>query len=168
MTAGTHVLAGIITAALLNLPVLPAVAGSVLPDIDLKKGLPYRQKRTLFNSHRGITHHAAIPLLLFLAAVWIKDSVNWVSTYLLSFTAGYASHLFLDALTPLGIPYTAGYYPRLTLRLIKSGRSGEIFVILLMVGFLIFLINQRKLCFETILGGEILKMIKNLSKEVTG
>jgi len=50
----------------------------------------------------------------------------------------------------------------------KSGRTGEIFVILLLVSFLIFLINQGKLGFETLFSSEILKAIKNLTKEVVG
>jgi len=112
MTAGTHVLAAILVAAVFNLPAIPAIVGSVLPDLDLKKGLPFPSKRTLFNSHRGITHHVAIPALMFLIAIWAKDFVNsQLSIYLLSFSAGYASHLLLDSLNPLGIPYTHRYYP---------------------------------------------------------
>ncbi|TCK04511.1 metal-dependent hydrolase [Phorcysia thermohydrogeniphila] len=169
MTAGTHVLAAISVAAIFNLPAIPAVAGSILPDVDLKKGLPFPPKRTLFNSHRGITHHVAIPILLFFIAIWIKDFVNLqLGIYLLSFTLGYASHLLLDSLNPLGIPYTTKYYPRFSLKLMKSGRTGEIFVILLLVSFLIFLVNQGKLGFETLFSGEILKAIKNLTKEVAG
>jgi inner membrane protein len=169
MTAGTHVLAAILVAAVFNLPAIPAIVGSVLPDLDLKKGLPFPSKRTLFNSHRGITHHVAIPALMFLIAIWAKDFVNsQLSIYLLSFSAGYASHLLLDSLNPLGIPYTHRYYPRFSLKLMKSGRTGEIFVILLLVSFLIFLINQGKLGFETLFSSEILKAIKNLTKEVVG
>lgn len=169
MTAGTHVLAAIAVAALFNLPAIPAVAGSILPDVDVKKGLPFPSKRTLFNSHRGITHHAALPLILFLVSLWTKDFVNLqLGIYLLSFTLGYASHLLLDALNPLGIPYTTKYYPRFSLKLMKSGRTGEIFVILLLVSFLIFLVNRGKLGFETLFSREIIKVIKTLAQEVVG
>ena len=169
MTLGTHVLAAVILASILNLPVVPAVVGSILPDVDLKKGLPYPNKRTLFNSHRGITHHAALPALMFLGALCVKDFVNpYIGFYLLSFAVGYASHLILDSLTPLGIPYTIGYYPRFSLKLVKTGKVGEIFVILLLVSFLIFLANQGKLGFETLFGEELIKAIKKLTEEVTG
>jgi inner membrane protein len=169
MTAGTHVLAGILVAAIFNLPVIPAVIGSIFPDIDLKKGLPFPPERTLFNSHRGITHHIIIPVFLFLVAIWTKDFFSLqLGIYLISFSFGYASHLLLDSLNPLGIPYTTSYYPRLSLKLMKAGRTGEIFVILLLVSLLIFLINQGKLGLEIIFGDEILKAIKFLTKEVVG
>ena len=139
MTAGTHILAGIVLASYLKLPVIPAALGSILPDIDLKKGLPFPPKRTLLNAHRGITHHPAIAVLLFLLSLSVKDLLNReAGILLLSFTAGYASHLLLDILTPLGIPYKTGYYPRLTLKLFKTGKIGELFVILLLLSALIY------------------------------
>ena len=139
MTAGTHILAGIVLASYLKLPIIPAALGSIFPDVDLKKGLPFPPKRNLFNAHRGITHHPALVVVLFLCSIVLKDLVNrTVGVFLLSFTVGYASHLLLDILTPLGIPYKTKYYPRLSLKLIKTGKLGELFVILLLLSALIY------------------------------
>ena len=139
MTAGTHILAGIVLASYLKLPIIPAALGSIFPDVDLKKGLPFPPKRTLFNAHRGITHHPVLVVVLFLCSIVLKDLVNrTVGVFLLSFTVGYASHLLLDILTPLGIPYKTKYYPRLSLKLIKTGKLGELFVILLLLSALIY------------------------------
>ncbi len=168
MTAGTHVIGAIVAASALKLPVLPAVLGALLPDVDLKKGLPkFRQNRTLFNSHRGITHHLLIVPLLLLLSLIVKDFVNQqAGIYLLSFTCGYASHLLLDALTPLGIPYKTGYYPRLSLKLFKTGKVGEVFVILLLVVILILQIKGNDLKIDSLLGEEITQKVKEVSGEV--
>jgi inner membrane protein len=146
MTFGTHVLGALILSSFLNLPVIPAVLGSVIPDIDHGKGLPPPKKRTLLNSHRGMTHHLAIPLALFLISLTVKDFLNErAGIDLLSFSAGYFSHLILDALTPLGIPYKFSYYPRFSLKLLKTGKLGEIFVILIFVIALIFEVKRGEL-----------------------
>jgi inner membrane protein len=168
MTAGTHIIGAIVLASALKLPVLPAVVGALIPDVDLKKGLPkFRQDRTLFNSHRGITHHILIVPALLLISIAVKDFINHqLGVYLLSFTCGYASHLLLDALTPLGIPYKTGYYPRLSLKLFKTGKLGEVFVILALVVILIIQIKGGSLKIDSLLGEEITKTVKEVSGEV--
>jgi len=168
MTAGTHVIGAIVFASFLNLPLLPSVIGSLLPDIDLKKGLPkFRQNRTLFNSHRGVTHHLFILPFLLILSVYVKDYLNGtIGKYLLSFTVGYASHLFLDALTPLGIPYKFSYYPRLSFKLFKTGKVGEVFVILTLVAFLILEVKLGYLTLDSFLGVEITKTVKEVYSEV--
>ncbi|WP_456455377.1 metal-dependent hydrolase [Thermovibrio sp.] len=168
MTAGTHVIGAIVFASFLNLPLLPSVIGSLLPDIDLKKGLPkFRQNRTLFNSHRGITHHLFILPFLLILSVYVKDYFNEsLGRYLLSFTVGYASHLFLDALTPLGIPYKLSYYPRLSLKLFKTGKFGEVFVILVLIALLILEVKLGYLTLDSFLGTEITKTVKEVYSEV--
>ncbi|WP_456342547.1 metal-dependent hydrolase [Thermovibrio sp.] len=168
MTAGTHVIGAIVLASALKLPVLPAVVGALIPDVDLKKGLPkFRQNRTLFNSHRGITHHILIVPILLLISIAVKDFINYqLGIYLLSFTSGYASHLLLDALTPLGIPYKTGYYPRLSLKLFKTGKLGEVFVILALVTILIIQIKSGSLKIDSLLGEKITKTVKEVSGEV--
>lgn len=139
MTAGTHVLAGVVLSSFLNLPVIPATLGSVAPDIDIKLGLPFPPKRTLFNAHRGVTHHPAVAGFLFILSIAVKDFLNEkAGIFLLSFTVGYFSHLLLDILTPLGIPYKLKYYPRLSLKLVKTGKLGELFVILMLLTALIY------------------------------
>ncbi len=168
MTAGTHILGAIVFASFLNLPLLPSIVGSLLPDIDLKKGLPkFRQNRTLFNSHRGITHHLFIIPFLLILSVYVKDYLSEVlGEYLLSFTVGYASHLFLDALTPLGIPYKFSYYPRLSFKLFKTGKLGEVFVILTLVILLILEVRVGYLNINSFLGHRIMKNIKEVYSEV--
>lgn len=139
MTAGTHILAGVVLSSFLNLPLLPAALGSIAPDIDTRLGLPFPPKRTLFNAHRGITHHPAVAGFLFILSIAVKDFLNAkTGIFLLSFTVGYASHLLLDLLTPLGIPYKFKYYPRLSLKLVKTGKLGELFVILMLLTALIY------------------------------
>ncbi len=150
MTTGTHVLAGIVLASYLKLPVLPAAVGSIVPDVDLGKGLPFPPKRTLFNSHRGITHHPLIVILLFILSLTVKDFLNGeAGVLILSFTVGYGSHLILDALTPLGIPYKHKYYPRLSLKLFKTGKLGELFVILLLLTALIYQVKTGELDYSS-------------------
>jgi len=168
MTAGTHIIGAVVLAAALKLPIVPAVIGALIPDVDLKKGLPkFRQERTLLNSHRGITHHILIIPLLLGISVAVKDFVNHaLGVYLLSFTVGYASHLLLDALTPLGIPYKHRYYPRLSFRLTKTGKVGEVFVILTLVALLILQVKRGELSINSFLGEEITKTIKEVSGEV--
>jgi inner membrane protein len=150
MTFGSHILAGVVFASFFNLPVLPSVLGSILPDVDLKKGLPFPNQRTLFNSHRGITHHILIPIVLLFVSITVKDFLNKsLGLNLLSFTVGYFSHLFLDALTPLGIPYSTKYYPRFSFKLFKTGKIGELFVILILIALLIFQIKSGELDYSS-------------------
>jgi inner membrane protein len=153
MTLGTHMLAAVVASLALNLPLIPALLGALLPDLDLKKGLPFPPKRTLFNAHRGITHHLLWLPVLFMASLWVKDFINHtLGVWLLSFTVGFATHLFLDALTPLGIPYKHTYYPRLSLKLFKTGKLGELFVILILLFVLLYQVQHENLNYLEILG----------------
>ena len=169
MTAGTHILGGILLAALFHLPVIPAAFGSVLPDIDLKKGLPKKQNRTLFNSHRGITHHVAIPITLILLSLYFRDNYSYeLGRYLLSFSIGYVSHILLDILNPLGVPFTLKYYPRLSLKFVRSGKLGEIFVILTLITILIYFIDSGELNYTSFMDKDIFEVLKKLIEEVRG
>ncbi|WP_163329349.1 metal-dependent hydrolase [Desulfurobacterium thermolithotrophum] len=169
MTAGTHILGGILLAAFFQLPIIPAAFGSVLPDIDLKKGLPFRQNRTLFNSHRGITHHIAIPIVLVFLSIYLRDHYSYeIGRYFLSFSIGYASHILLDILNPLGVPFSFKYYPRLSLKLVRSGKFGEIFVILTLVAMLIYFVDSGKLSYAGFIDKDILEVLKKLIEEVRG
>ena len=153
MTLGTHLLAAVVLSISFHLPVIPAMVGAALPDIDLKKGLPFRQNRTLFNAHRGITHHLLWAPLLLILSLYVKDFLNYrVGVWLLSFSLGYASHLFLDALTPLGVPYREKYYPRFSFKLFRTGKLGEIFVILILLFLLIYQVKTENPSYLQILG----------------
>ncbi len=164
MTSATHVLAATITALTLNLPIIPTVFGAILPDIDLKLGLQkFRQERGLFRSHRGITHHAVLIPIFFILGIFAKDFLGKpLGDYILSFSMGYISHLALDTFNPLGIPYSFGYYPRFSLKLVKTGGKGEIFAILLLVAVLTYLLNGKELSPALFIGDETSKFWINL------
>jgi inner membrane protein len=167
MTAGTHILGGILLAAALNLPLLPAAIGSVFPDIDLNKGLPKPWERTLLNSHRGITHHVLIPIILIVASIFVRDNYSLeIGRYLLSFSIGYASHILLDILNPLGVPFSYKYYPRLSLKFVRSGKIGEIFVILTLVAILIYFVDERVISFSSFVDEDIFEFFEKIVKEV--
>ncbi len=144
MTLGTHVLGGLAVALAFKLPPAPAIFGSILPDFDLKLRLPPPWKRTLFNSHRGITHHVAIPVALLIFSFAVKNFVSYtLYRYFLAFSLGYASHIFLDFLTPLGVPFGVKYYPRLRGNLVRTGKFGEIVVLLILLAFIVFALRYR-------------------------
>ncbi|SNR84580.1 metal-dependent hydrolase [Desulfurobacterium atlanticum] len=163
MTTGTHILAGVIAALYLNLPVLPAVIGSVIPDIDIKNGFP--KKRNLFNTHRGITHHIAIPVTLIALSFYLKET-NFSLIYknLLSFSIGYTTHILLDTLTPLGIPYTHKFYPRISLKVFRSNKISEIIVFLALLLILTTVLNKKKLNLNSLIGEENISIINSVLK----
>jgi len=91
-------------------------------------------------THRGITHHPLVVLVLFL--IWWYLSSNhpqweFYLDFLYGFFVGYLSHLVLDSITHLGIPVGVGYYPRLSLKLMKTGGVGEkLFLTILVILFI--------------------------------
>jgi inner membrane protein len=145
MKGYTHILGGLVFSYLFSVPdyaVPAAIIGSTFPDIDLKFSslIPAKgKKKNLFNTHRGITHHPMLVLVLFL--VWVSlvkflPQYKFYWDFLYGFWVGYLSHLILDMLTPLGIPVGTSYYPRLSLKLMKTGGVGEkVFFLLLSIAF---------------------------------
>ncbi|NPB04767.1 MAG: metal-dependent hydrolase [Aquificae bacterium] len=146
MKGATHALGGLVFAYLFGVPdyaVPAAVVGALFPDVDLKfsRLVPSKgSKKTLWNTHRGFTHHPLAVLILFLLWAYLEGAYPEYGFYwdfLYGFWVGYLSHLALDALTKLGIPVGTGYYPRFGLRLMKTGGLGEkVFAVLLAVAFL--------------------------------
>lgn len=130
MTRHSHAIIGGVAAYVLGLPVVPAVVGSLMPDIDLawSKREPDRNRRNLFNSHRGITHHILLGFGIFMIAVILdsKDS--------LSFAVGYFSHIVADMLTKYGIPYWT-MKDRISLGLFKTASAGEFAFLLMFIMF---------------------------------
>lgn len=129
MRRANHIAIGYIAATVLGVPVVPAMIGSIIPDIDtawsLREGK--RGKGGLIGSHRGITHHLLLGILLVFLSV-ISGNIVFIS-----FAAGYVSHLFADILTISGIPYWKNK-DRIALRLFKTGSIWEdIFVLSLAV-----------------------------------
>ncbi len=145
MKGSTHILGGLVFAFLLDVPgyaVPAAVVGSVFPDVDLKFSslVPSKgKKKSLWNTHRGITHHPILVLVMFLIWAYLErefPQYRFYWDFFYGFWVGYLSHLVLDAITHLGIPVGVGYYPRLSLKLMKTGGLGEkFFAALLAVGF---------------------------------
>lgn len=144
MTKAGHIAVGLSLALLLKLEPLSTLLGAILPDKDLIWGWGRKGKRTLWNAHRGFTHHAY--LIPVLAVVGLASPLYLdfpFSHLLLSFCMGYISHLVADALTPLGIPYTSSYYPRLSFPLFKTGSSFEGVVIALLFFFIVLMGQKR-------------------------
>jgi inner membrane protein len=154
MKGYTHLLGGLVFSYLLGVPnyaVPAAVIGSTFPDIDLKFSslIPSKgKKKTLLNTHRGITHHPMLVLLLFLiwaSLVKFLPQYKFYWDFLYGFWVGYLSHLVLDMLTPLGIPIGTSYYPRLSLKLMKTGGIGEkFFALILGISFIGILYLKSK------------------------
>ncbi|MEO2069065.1 MAG: metal-dependent hydrolase, partial [Desulfurobacteriaceae bacterium] len=84
------------------------------------------------------------------------------------FSIGYASHILLDILNPLGVPFSYKYYPRLSLKFVRSGKVGEIFVILTLVAILIYFVDEKLISFSSIVDKEILELFEKIAKEVKG
>ncbi len=142
MKGTTHIAGGLVFGLLFNVPfyaVPLTVIGSTFPDIDLKFSslIPEKgKKKTLWSAHRGITHHPLVVLTLFLLWVYLENTFpeyHFYWQFLYGFWVGYLSHLVLDAITKLGIPVGFGYYPRLSLGIMKTDGVGEKFFFILLV-----------------------------------
>lgn len=121
-----------------------AVIGGMFPDIDHPSSMIGRSFRPVSRmvsktlGHRGMTHtllfNLAIPTLAYLIAnVMIPPNWHEISnTAIIGFTAGYASHLFLDSLTPQGIPLFAPFSRRdIRLARFRTGKFDYFFQVLL-------------------------------------
>ena len=116
MTWLTHTIFAGTTAHVLGLDPYIAMLGSTAPD--------WTEDLFGINEHRGITHYLiiwfpalAITFLLFLAHTPL-------SLEILSFTYGAGTHLFLDSLTPSGVPIKGKTRIRVG-GLIKTGKLSE-------------------------------------------
>jgi len=113
MLAKTHAAIGLLTATLLfpfmNISwfiLFPfIILGSVIPDIDHKGStinnfFPITKVFSFLFVHRGF-FHSIFPVFLFL----IAEIIFKLKGIGLCIAIGYSSHLFCDALTPLGIKF---------------------------------------------------------------
>lgn len=91
----SHQLVAVTTAYAFGLPLLPALAISTLPDIDVK----WMKGNSLLTAHRGITHHLLLGIFIILLGLFSKNKM------IMAFAIGYASHIFADMLTTSGVPY---------------------------------------------------------------
>lgn len=138
MTKQGHIITALATALVFNFDPLTTMFASILPDKDIlieKSVKP--TKKTLFNSHRGITHHFFL-IPLFLAISFAIKDINTHYFFLASFLFGYAIHLLSDIITPLGLPYLLSYYPRISLNLFKTGSKAEYILITLLTIFIAY------------------------------
>ncbi len=119
MTGYTHLMTGIVMSDGLKLNAQDTILcmfATLLPDIDKKCSILGRfNPLAKYIKHRGITHH---PLIILVISVLL-------SKYHLEtpFFFGALSHLFLDSLTPMGIPLWNKH--RLHLAYIPTGSMGE-------------------------------------------
>ena len=119
MTRITHIIAGLtVTAAYIGVSgshapintvplLLTGMVGGVLPDIDLVLG-DSRKKNTIWK-HRGIAHTllflaVCIFGIIYLKGRYIHYDIN-LKPEITVFTLAFLSHLFLDSLTMVGIPF---------------------------------------------------------------
>jgi len=111
------------------------IAGSVIPDIDIKWSVDMKtktympfKKRSLLTNHRGWTHH--LFLIIFLAVIGFFIQNQFAQSMFLAFTLGVVIHDFADMLSPLGIPYFR-YQDRIHFTLYKTGKLSEFAVVLI-------------------------------------
>jgi len=132
MTKKSHILIGFSFGLLFNVNPLLSIVGSLIPDVDIIWGRYF--KNNFWFSHRGFTHHFIIPLVLLFLSAFYEN----LSFMLLPISIGYFSHLLADLLTINGIPLFFSYYPRISLRLLKTGSIIEYFITFSFFIFTIF------------------------------
>ncbi len=83
---------------------LCCILGSLIPDMDiyLERRLPKVLKpiRPRWLEHRGVTHWLGLPIILILLGFWIG-----YQALIFPFALGWISHILLDAMTPMGVPF---------------------------------------------------------------
>lgn len=160
MTYRSHMIVGGIFGMLFNVPVVPAMVGSVLPDIDIKWAGMYRGN-TLFTSHRGITHHVIVGVIGILSIFLIPlffHLPTLIMDFYKGFAVGYISHLFADTMTKSGIPYWK-HKDRIAVKLFRTRSFGEYaFVSALLVATIFYSIAEKQLPYEV-------KFVQGMVKE---
>jgi len=159
MTYRSHLAVGGIFGMLFNVPVVPAMIGSVLPDIDIKWAGMYKGN-SLFTSHRGITHHVIVGIIgilsIFLIPIFFHIPALMMDFYK-GFVVGYISHLFADTMTKSGIPYWK-HKDRIAVKLFSTKSFGEyVFVFALLVSAILYFIAQQQLPYEIKLAHSMMK-----------
>jgi inner membrane protein len=145
---------------LFNVPVVFAMIGSVLPDIDIKWAGMYKGN-TLLTSHRGITHHVIVGaigmLSIFLIPLFFHVP-SLIMDFYKGFVVGYISHLFADTMTKSGIPYWK-HKDRIAVKLFRTRSFGEYaFVFALLVATVFYSIAEKQLPYEV-------KFVQSMVKE---
>ena len=138
MMGSTHLAAGIILSAALTSNPVGILAGgvaSLLPDIDepgsmLSRRIPVIPSLISVLGHRTITH-SLLGLFLFSIPIFL-----FLKEYVLVFMFAYLSHLVLDTLTPMGVPWLWPVITkRFSLPVMRTGGIVEgIFVVTFLIG----------------------------------
>ena len=120
---------------------LLVMLGSLLPDIDESNSKINQwfgaggKIASLFTHHRGVFHSLIFTVFLFLLVSFLTQNY-----YAYALVLGYLSHLVGDALTPMGVQI---FYPFSKFKLrgpIKTGKLGEMFILLALFAIIIKLI----------------------------
>lgn len=145
---------------LFNVPVVFAMLGSVLPDMDIKWAGMYRGNG-LFTSHRGITHHVVVGIIALLSIFLVPMFFHLptlIMDFYKGFVVGYISHLFADAMTSSGIPYWR-HKDRIAVKLFRTKSFGEYaFVFALLMATIFYTTAEKQLPYE-------IKFIQGMVKE---
>lgn len=121
---------------------LIAGGAALLPDIDTPKS--FLGSKLLFVSipakltlgHRGLFHSLSVVVALLL----IKICLGLDGIYYSAFVAGYASHIFLDMLTPEGVPLVWPLKKRLCLPLFRTGGIAEYILMYILICFVVLIL----------------------------
>jgi inner membrane protein len=114
MMGPTHLATGVLVSAAITtnpMGILVGAIASLLPDIDeptsmISRRVPILPSIFAMFGHRKITH-SLLGLFLFSLVVFFI-----AKEYLLVFMAAYLSHLILDSLTPMGVPWGYPIVPK--------------------------------------------------------
>lgn len=135
-------LIGLYTALLTNTFCVPAMIGATFPDIDViwsyrktEDGYKPNCKLPSYIRHRGITHHFAPYVIIYILSFFIHPVYEII---IQSFLLGVLTHLVADALNPAGIPIWS-FKRKWSLKKFKI-RSMTEFILLtcLVIGLLFF------------------------------
>lgn len=133
MNAGTHIIGGALVGALIApepLVILAAGLAALVPDLDHPRSLISREAWFLpvhsLLRHRGLLHSAFAALIVLAADVSVPAQYQ---VYSLAASAGYTSHIALDALTVSGVQFWWPIRRRVSLLPIRTGGVGEGFVL---------------------------------------
>lgn len=132
MNAGTHIIGGALVGALIApepLVILAAGLAALVPDLDHPRSLISREAWIPLHrllKHRGLLHSAFMALIVLAAAVSVPAQYQ---VYSLAASAGYTSHIALDALTVSGVQLWWPIRRRVSLMPIRTGGVGEGFVL---------------------------------------
>ena len=114
--------------------------GAILPDIDEIHSKINRWSGIIgsiiafFSKHRGMFHSLLFALLFSALLGWL-----WQFQFGLALFLGYLSHLFGDALTPMGL---AIFYPFSQFRIKGPIRTGSIWEFLIMIGLAVLIVKE--------------------------